>query len=262
MAEATRLDEAHAAMAAAPGEEGAARAFYAELAAAELFVLLEKEAAGEAISPRTLRVEGADCVLAFDREERLARFAGGPAPYAALSGRALARMLAGQGLGLALNFEAPSAILLPAEAVAWLAETLGHGPDETEARPRAVHPPGRLPESLLAALDARLAGAAGLAACAWLVRAEYADGGTGHLLAVIDALPGAAPALARTVAELWGFADADAGALDVAFFASADPVAERLARVGLRFDLPRPEPRAQVPGAAPGMDPDTPPRLR
>jgi hypothetical protein len=34
----------------------------------------------------------------------------------------------------------------------------------------------------------------------------------------------------------------------------------RLAKVGLRFDIPEPE---EAPGpAAPGMDPDRPPRLR
>lgn len=262
MAEETRLDAAHAALAAAPEDEGAARAFWAELAAAELFLLLEQEATGASVTPRVLTAEGADYVLVFDREERLAGFIGGPVPQAALSGRALARMLADRGLGLALNFEAPSAVLLPAEAVDWLAGTLGQGPDEAEARPRAVYPPGDLPETLLAALDARLAGAAGLAACAWLVRAEYADGGEGHLLAVIDVAPGAAPALARAVAELWRFAGVDAGGLDVAFLDAADPAVARLSRVGLRFDLPRPEPRAEMPGAAPGMDPDAPPRLR
>ncbi len=263
MAETTRLDAAHAAMEAAPENEAARRAFYAELAAAELFVLLEEEAAGGSVTPKTLPVDGADYVLAFDREERLARFAGGVAPLAALSGRALAGMLAGQGLGLALNLDvAPSAILLPGDAVAWMAGLLAPEPDEQEARIRAFHAPDGVAESLLSALDARLAGAAGLAECAWLVRAEHEDGTAGHLLAVIGAAPGAAPALARTVSDLWRLSGPDWGAFDVVFLGADDPAVTRLARVGLRFDLPRREPPTQVPGAAPGMNPDTPPRLR
>jgi hypothetical protein len=39
-------------------------------------------------------------------------------------------------------------------------------------------------------------------------------------------------------------------------------VAARLARVGLRFDLPEAPKDDRVPGSAPGMDPDAPPRLR
>ncbi|MEO0865181.1 MAG: SseB family protein, partial [Pseudomonadota bacterium] len=57
------------------------------------------------------------------------------------------------------------------------------------------------------------------------------------------------------------FSGIEAGALDVGFFDGADPVTERLARVGLRFDLPQPAPATAGP-AAPGMDPAHPPRLR
>jgi len=58
------------------------------------------------------------------------------------------------------------------------------------------------------------------------------------------------------------FSGLEAAALDVGFFRASDPVAARLARVGLRFDLPKPETPAQVPGSAPGRDPDKPPRLK
>jgi len=53
----------------------------------------------------------------------------------------------------------------------------------------------------------------------------------------------------------------EALAIDVAFFDAGAPVAERLAGVGLRFDLPAPE-FGPAPAAPPGSDPDTPPRLR
>ncbi|MEQ9257829.1 MAG: SseB family protein, partial [Roseovarius sp.] len=165
MAEAeTRLDAAHGAMEAAPEDEQARLAFYERLAASELFLLLEAEAGPESVEPHVFEVEGARFVLAFDLEERLAQFAGREAPYAALSGRALAGMLAPASLGLGLNLDvAPSSVLLPAEAIAWLAGTLGRGPAEVETKVQAFHAPGGLPERLLTALDARLASAAGMA---------------------------------------------------------------------------------------------------
>ncbi|MBZ0124628.1 MAG: SseB family protein, partial [Roseovarius sp.] len=64
------------------------------------------------------------------------------------------------------------------------------------------------------------------------------------------------------LSDLWRLSGPDWGAFDVVFLGADDPAVTRLARVGLRFDLPRPEPLAQMPGAAPGMNPDTPPRLR
>jgi len=265
MAEETLLDAAHQAMEAAP-EDGQARlAFYERLAAGELFLLLESEAGGDegTVSPRVFTIEGQGYVLAFDREERLARFAEGPAPYAALSGRVIAGMLAPEGLGMGVNLEvAPSAILLPPEAVAWLDGTLSQAPDETEARAQSFHAPAGLPESLLGALDARLASAAGLAELAYLVGVTYEGGAQGHMLGIVDAVPGAEGALARAVADVLSFSGLEAAALDVAFFRGSDPVAARLARVGLRFDLPKAQAVTQTPGAAPGMDPDRPPRLK
>ena len=69
-------------------------------------------------------------------------------------------------------------------------------------------------------------------------------------------------ALATAVSEVLSFSGLEAAALDVAFFRAEDPAAARLARVGLRFELPKPEPMAQTPGHAPGLNPDKPPRLR
>jgi hypothetical protein len=240
---------------------GARLRFYDRLAGAELVLLLEAEAEGDRIRPQVFPVEGERFVLVFDREERLAEFAGGPAPYAALSGRRLAGMLAGQGIGMGVNLGvAPSAILIAAASVDWLAATLAEAPEEVEERPEEIAAPGGLPERLLEALDARLAAAEGLARMAYLVGTTYAGGRRGHLMAFIDPVPGAEPALARAVGEALTFSGIAAGSLDVGFFRASDPVAARLARVGLRFDL-REAPRVAGPGA-PGMDPDAPPRLR
>lgn len=261
-AEATPLDLAHAAMEAAPEDDALRLAYFARLADTPLFLLLAAEPEGEGVTPEVFTVEGNRFALVFDREDRLAAFVGGPAPYAGLSGRGLARLLAGQGIGLAVNPDvAPSANLLGAEAVDWLVETLAHAPQQAFARPREIRPPGGLPQALLAALDAKLAQAGGLAEAAWLAGVTYDDGTRGHLLAFAGARPGAEAALAAAAGEALTFSGIEAGAMDVAFIGPDDPLGPRLARVGLRFDLPRPEPRPPGP-AAPGMDPDRPPRLR
>lgn len=266
----TPLDLAHAAMEAAPEDDRARLRFYDRLAASELFLLLDAEATGDQISPRLFDLESGPVVLVFDRESRLAEFAGQIAPYAAMSGRVLVEMLAanaaqtGQGIGLGVNLEvAPSSILLPGEAVSWLHGLLQDRPEESEARPSEVRAPVGLPEVLLGALDSKLATAAGLAPFAYLVGVTYADGRHGHLLAFIDQIPGAEPALARAVHEALIFSGIEAGTLDVAFFPASDGIAPQLAKVGLRFDLPTPpEPLGAKGPKAPGMDPETPPNLR
>ena len=135
----------------------------------------------------------------------------------------------------------------------WLAGTLGGAPTENEAAPTEIAPPAGVPESLLSALDAKLAGLAGLARHAWLAAVTYADGRKTHLLAFTGAVPEAEPALARAVREALVFSGLDAGELDVLFLREAAPLAARLTRVALRFDLPEPaSPAAPEP---PGSDP-------
>lgn len=257
----TPLDRAHAAMEAAGDDTAARMQFYGQLAGAELFLMLESEADGDQVTPQVFELETGPVVVAFDREDRLAGFAGGITPFASMSGRTLVPLLADQGLGLGLNLEvAPSAILLPADALRWFRDNLDGDLQEGEARPSEVRAPIGLPEALLTGLDAKLAGAAGLAAIAYLVGVTYADGRASHLLAFIDPVPGAEGALAQVTQEALTFSGIEAGSLDVAFFPASDGIAPQLAKVGLRFDLPKlADPSAPKP---PGMDPDAPPRLR
>ena len=257
----TDLDQAHAAMEAAPENDTARLQFYERLADTELFMLLGEEAAGDQITPELFEIEDQRFTLVFDREERLSAFVGREAPYAGLPGRALVQMLQGRGIGLALNLEvAPSAMLIPAEAVDWLVATLANSPDETEARLTEVSAPGGLPEAVVSGLDRKLAIAAGLARFAYLAAATYDDGARGHVLAYVDAVDGAEKALASAASEALTFSGIEAGVMDVLFVRSSDPLAAHLAKVGLRFDLPVPE-TPQAP-TAPGMDPAKPPRLR
>ncbi|MEM1351381.1 MAG: SseB family protein [Pseudomonadota bacterium] len=265
MADETTLDVAHASMMAEPEDSKARLAFYERLAACELFLMLETEpdTQDDAVAPQVFELEHSKYVLAFDREDRLAAFAEQAVPYIAVSGRALAGMLARQGIGIALNLDvAPSSILLPEEAVAWLHSAVGNLPDQVETRISEISAPGGLPEPLLAALDARLANAMGLAERAYLAAITYETGGRGHLLAFVGAVPQAQEALAGAAAEAMTFSGLEAGAMDIGFFAASDPVIARLERHGLRFDLPQMQSSEFAGYSAPGSDPDKPPRLK
>ena len=118
-------------------------------------------------------------------------------------------------------------------------------------------PPGALPERLLTALDAKLPAMAGLARTAYLAGATYDGGAAGHVLAFVDAVPGAEHDLARAVHEALVFSGVEAGALDVTMLRASNPLAAALARHGLRIDLPQPEEPMRV--EAP---PEAPPKLR
>lgn len=257
----TLLDAAHAAVSADPENEVLRLRFFERLADGEMVVLLEREAEGETLEPRIFELEDGPVVLVFDREERLASFTGGIAPYAALPGRVIAGLLKGQGIGMGVNLGvAPSSMLLPPEAMDWLAETLDGGPEEVEALPQEFLAPS-VPKAVIEALDAKLARAGGLAVAALLAGVVYRDGRRGHMLAVLDAADGAEAALARAMNEALVFSGIEAGELDVTFLASGSPVAEAMGRVALRFDLPKPDVQDLAP-AAPGMDPSRPPKLR
>ncbi|NNE51153.1 MAG: SseB family protein [Sulfitobacter sp.] len=260
MTDATPLDAAHAAMMAAEDDDAARLRFYERVADVELFLLLEAEPEGDQISPLLLENE---YVLVFDRAARLAAYVGEAAPYVALSGRTIAVMLEDQPLGMAVNIGvAPSEILLPADAVAWLRDTLAQEAGEVEARIEQVLPPKGLPETLIAALDAKLATATAMAAGAFLVAVEYEGGGRGHLLAFVGAIPRAQAALVRAASEALTFSGIEAGAMDVGFFEPSDPTVEKLAKVGLRFDLPQGEALQHTPRMPPGTDPSKPPILK
>ncbi len=257
----TALDLAHAAMEREPNDDAARLKFFERLGDAELFLLLSEEPEDDQVSPETFDIGDQTVVLVFDREERLAQFVGQAAPYAALSGRIVAELLAEQGLGLMLNPDvAPSSFVLAADGVIWLDQTLRNGPEEVSGALSELTKPS-VPDILVASLDAKLATATGLAQSAYLVGSRDEGGAAGHLLGFIGAQPGAERALAKAISEALTFSGIEAGALDVAFFAADDPFAERLARCGLRFDLPQPV-AAGTPGAAPGMDPERPPVLK
>lgn len=257
----TALDAAHKGMQANPDDDRARLTFYERLADSELFMLLEKEVEDDLLEPRLFETEDLRLVLVFDREHRLNAFAEGAAPYAALSGRSLANLLEGQSIGVGVNLGvAPSSIIIPPSAVTWLKKTLGDGPQEVVDTPEEIGAPAGLPERLIIGIDTKLAQAAGLAQSAYLTAVTYRSGRRSHMLAFINALPESEHSLASATREALVFSGLDAGEIDVAFFRSSDPIAAKLAKTGLRFDLP--EAVNAIPPVAPGMDPDVPPHLK
>lgn len=255
----TILDVTHAAMQANTDDDTARLRFYDKLVGSELFLLLKSEPDGDQISPEVFDLSDHSFVLVFDREERLTQFTGITAPYAALSGRAICQMLAANNLGIGLNLDvAPSSMLFPPEAVHWLAE-MDITPDEVSERIEKFSAPKGLPETFLHALNLRLAAAEGLADLAYLVGVDYANGYQGHMLGFVNARAEAQSALAQTVAQALVFSGLEAGTIDVGFFKEHEPVAAKLSKCGLRFDLPK---AAVSTPTAPGSNPEKPPILR
>jgi len=255
----TPLDLAYIAM---QENEAQAPAFYARFLEAELFVLLEADA-GDAAQPMVMDTSDGALVLVFDLEERMAAFSDTPSDYVALSGRRIARMLAGQGVGIGLNLgEAPSAMVLPVEAVDWLADAAMGEDEAVEAKPLEISKPVGVPEALIMALDAKLANMGGVVSAAHLVSVKYEGGGAGHMLALVNVPEAAKTGVSEALSEALRFSGVEAGQLDLAFLAPEDPHLESFVRAGLGFEVPELIlPKTPAP-LAPGMDPDKPPILR
>lgn len=256
----SRLDAAHAEMIAAGEDPAAPARFWERLVAAELFLLLAAEPAPDRAEPLILATGDGPVALAFDSEARLAEFLDAPAPWAALPGRAVVRLLAGQGVALGLNLGvAPSSILLPAAAVDWAAAALGDAPEAAEDAPGTALPP-RLPPAAVAALDARLAALGPAFGRAVLAALRYRTGREADILALTGVAPEREAGIAAALSEAVRLT-AEAGApFDIAFLPEDDPVLAALARVGIAFSPAPAHAPAPAPAARPA--PDRPPRLR
>lgn len=259
----TPLDTSHAVMMQDDQNDAARLAFYSLLADSELFVMLDADPTGDQITPRLFDLDDGPVVLAFDLEERLSAFVGGPAPYAALPGRVIAAQLAGQGVGLGLNVgAAPSAIILPSDVMDWLAATLATKPTQVAASPQGFSYPWGIPVQVTDRLLQKLGANPGLADAVLLAEVVYAQGRRGHILAVLGADPGAEAALAGAISEAIVFSGLDMAEMDVTFLAADDPRTKTIADVALRLDLPKPAVSPAMAPKAPGGDPSRPPILR
>lgn len=257
----TTLDDAHAKMVSEPDNDAARVAFYDCFADCQIILLLNEEATGETVSPATVELAGETYTVVFDSQERLSAFSGEVSPYAELSGRGLAEMLTQKGIGIALNPDvAPSAMLISPQAVDWLAATLANAPAEAVAKPVEISRPGTLPDALVSSLTRKLTGAGALAASAWLTGVTYDDGSRGHLLVFVGVAEPVQTGLANAANEALTFSGIDAGSMDVTFVDAGSDMADRVERLGRPIALSMPE----VPEgpSAPGMDPNSPPKLK
>ena len=258
----TLLDDAHAAMMQNEDDDAARLRFYSQLADAELFLLLDSDAVADQIKPRVFDLDEGQVVLAFDLEERLAEFVGGPAPYAALPGRVIAAQLAGQGIGMGLNIGFASSIMLPDDVMDWLTATLGTKPTKVAATPLGFSHPWGVPAEVTELLMEKLGANPGLAEAVLLAEVMYDGGRRGHILAVLGASTGAEAALSGAVSEALVFSGLDMAEMDVVFLAANDPRTKAIADVALRLDFPKPVSSAPNAQRVPGMNPEKPPILR
>jgi hypothetical protein len=172
-------------------------------------------------------------------------------------------LLAGQGLGLGLNLGvAPSSTLLPAEAVTWLAAMAAGAPSEAAGHLRGFAPSREVPQGVIDALGTKLAAMAAMIGQAHLVSARHDDGTESALLALVGVPEGRQADVAAAVAEAVRFSGAAGWRLDVVFPSQGGAAAQAVARVGWRFELPRPAETRAGNRAGPGTDPDRPPILR
>lgn len=259
----TTLDHAHAAMQADPENNAARLRFFETLCAGELFLLLQAEPIGDAITPMEFPLEDHRCVLVFDRAERLTDFTEKASAYVAMPGRQIIAMLAGQGLGLGVNLSvAPSSILIPPHAIDWLVELLQGDVTVATARPDSVAAPLPMTAQVMDGLGARIASAAGSVTAAFLVAVRYDNTPTRNLLALFGVPEVAQSGLRSLIAETLAFNAEEDIRLSVGFFDAENPLYSGFAEVGLRLDMPLPPvlPEKNAP-TPPGMDPEKPPIL-
>ncbi|MFT4714975.1 MAG: hypothetical protein ACI9ZD_000574 [Paracoccaceae bacterium] len=261
----TPLDTAHEFMTESPDQDAARLRFYERLASVELFLLLSSEPTADKIAPQVFPVEGAEYMLVFDSEARLSEFSGQTAAFVAMSGRAIVEMVmaGGRKYGLGINLGvAPSSFLLDHDGVIWLSGMLGNSASAVQLRPQSFTAPFDTGAEFLAALSTKLAGASGMAQSAILVGVNYEGGAIGNLLAFVDAVEAAEAALRQAIGEVVSFS-AGEGAFDIGFFTGSDKRVAQIKAVGLEFEIPVPIEIAETGRlVGPGMDPNSPPKLR
>jgi len=170
----TPIDIAFSEMEANESNDNARLRFYERLIDCELFMLLEAESDGQSIKPDLFEVENEQVALVFDKEDRLADFSNSIVPFVALSGRTIISLIEGKNISLGLNLSvAVSSIILPPNVISWMAKTISKGPTLSEAKIKEVLPPRTLPESVVSALDTKLATMVGYADIAYLAEVIY-----------------------------------------------------------------------------------------
>lgn len=240
------LDQLWAKLGPSPKEPDLRR-YYQALLAAELFLPLE-EASQSGVTPYLVELEGTAHALVFSEESGLAAFFEEGADRVELTGAGLIEMLAGEGLGLALNPGLDRGqFFMPPETVTWLVE----GDVEAGEKQFIFKALGDVPSDALAQILDAVGTLSGRVEHAVLAGTE--EGGL--VLVLVEAEGALVPEFGRLLSVV------DAGvSLDLVLMTAADFTSSGLRDVGLALEVPDlPEP---VVMKAPGSDPEKPPKLR
>ena len=218
----TPLDRAHRAAHAATDADAAMARFYALLIETPLMVPVVPREDDAPIAPQVFPLSTGPVALAFDDDGRMTAFFEEAVTYVGLPGRSLLTSLAEANLGLGLNLgDAPSAMVLDAETVRWIAGEMGGDLEAADlSGALTLQPPKGAPRALLASLAERVAQLPGLVREAWLVSVTDEAEQSGLVLMVLPgsaagrAMPGVVTMLGR-VASVHGDAQpVSVGVLD------------------------------------------------
>lgn len=257
----TPLDRAHRAATAPGAPDGAMARFYALLIETTILTPVKPAPEPAPIVPLVFALEDGPVALGFDDEARMTGFLEGSTEYVALAGRSLIAALVEAGLGLGLNLgDAPSATLLDAETVRWIAAEMGGEVEATDLTGAvALAAPQAPPRALLVALAERVAQMPGLVAEAWLVAlgGEAEPGGL-CLLVLPGALAArAVPGIVTVLGRAAAVHGAEVGTVQVGVLEEGHPLLTAARAHGLALHPPGEAAPQQRPSGS-----GAPPRLR
>ncbi|MEM9138395.1 MAG: SseB family protein [Pseudomonadota bacterium] len=137
-------------------------------------VLALEDGNEERMTPRMASIDGIDAVEAFPGMERFAAAQDAPVEYLELDGAQLAAMLAPEGVPLAVRAEAAT-ILVPPDALAWIAQTFRADVNRSETAGVVVMAPDLPPVAVVQAMGETVGALGQDCPEAWLIAMAEPD---------------------------------------------------------------------------------------
>lgn len=144
------------------------------LAGTGLVLALADSDDAEVLKPRMVQVQGLEAVEAYPGMARFAAALDGPAEYLEVDGAALAAMLAPEGATLAVMAE-DGPILVPPDALAWIAQTFRADVNRSETAGVTVMAPDLPPVEVVKAMGETVGALGQDCPEAWLVAMAEPD---------------------------------------------------------------------------------------